>query len=234
MRDDRRASLIRRLVSLYPRAWRVRYGEEFSTLLAETPLTFRRIVDVSAAALRERARSAVGLGACTTTWQRAYGAYRRSLLRALAVAVLTSTAGVVLGAWLLRHGWTDDNIPDWFFVVLLWPCIRGLGIITAFKRRSRWEVRPAELAVLVPMMVLSVAVSRLNQHCYGPPALCAINKWTQVVYMGPMWTVWLVNSTPRQMRIWRIRFKLAAHRARLERRRGVSPTPIGLGLWRVP
>ena len=85
MRDDRRASLIRRLVGVYPRAWRARYGEEFSTLLSETPLTIRRLVDVIAAALRERARSAVGLGTRTTTWQRMYGAYRRNLLRALGV-----------------------------------------------------------------------------------------------------------------------------------------------------
>ena len=51
MRSDRFA---RALLRLYPRAWRARYGEEFSALVNESPVTPRVVVDVCLAALVER------------------------------------------------------------------------------------------------------------------------------------------------------------------------------------
>lgn len=48
----RRAS--RFLISLYPRAWRARYAEEFEAFLTHEEVGFREIVDVVCCALRER------------------------------------------------------------------------------------------------------------------------------------------------------------------------------------
>jgi hypothetical protein len=54
MRSDRVA---RRLLGLYPRAWRARYGDEFLALVEDQGLSWRGVVDVVAAASVERARA---------------------------------------------------------------------------------------------------------------------------------------------------------------------------------
>jgi len=43
--------MMKKLVSLYPRAWRARYGEEFLALLDEQPATPRVVVDLLRGAL---------------------------------------------------------------------------------------------------------------------------------------------------------------------------------------
>jgi hypothetical protein len=42
---------LRRLLVLYPEAWRRRYGDEFAALLEQTPLTFRTLFDVGVSAV---------------------------------------------------------------------------------------------------------------------------------------------------------------------------------------
>jgi hypothetical protein len=54
--------MIRLLVTLYPRKWRVTFGDEFAALLEETRLTPRAVVDVVASAGRVRAASHRRLG----------------------------------------------------------------------------------------------------------------------------------------------------------------------------
>ena len=44
---------VRRLISVYPRAWKARYGEEFAVLLEEHSLTLATVVDVCGWAIRE-------------------------------------------------------------------------------------------------------------------------------------------------------------------------------------
>jgi hypothetical protein len=48
------SGLARWLVRLYPRAWRERYGEEFSALLQDSPGGLRAVLNVLSSALRER------------------------------------------------------------------------------------------------------------------------------------------------------------------------------------
>jgi hypothetical protein len=43
--------LLRRLIVLYPTAWRRRYGDEFEALLEQTPFTFRTLFDVGVSAV---------------------------------------------------------------------------------------------------------------------------------------------------------------------------------------
>ena len=42
---------VERLLRLYPRAWRERYGTEFADLVGERPLTFQQTVDILAGAI---------------------------------------------------------------------------------------------------------------------------------------------------------------------------------------
>lgn len=59
-----------RLVALYPAAWRVRYGDEFSELLAAQPLTLSLLADVATGAIDahlHRAPAAAGAHGDTMT-----------------------------------------------------------------------------------------------------------------------------------------------------------------------
>jgi hypothetical protein len=62
MTSDRRFGALRRLVRLYPRAWRERYGEEFSALLEQSDVTWRVRFDVLSGATREWVRAVVHPG----------------------------------------------------------------------------------------------------------------------------------------------------------------------------
>jgi hypothetical protein len=57
MRSDRFA---RRLLRLYPRSWRDRYGDELLALIEDSGLTWRKTANIVAVAIWERVRSAVG------------------------------------------------------------------------------------------------------------------------------------------------------------------------------
>jgi predicted permease len=51
---------VRRLLALYPRAWRERYGEEFAALLESHPTTLRIVADVIGGAIAAQARAVTG------------------------------------------------------------------------------------------------------------------------------------------------------------------------------
>jgi hypothetical protein len=53
-----KARLARWLTSLYPQAWRARYGNEFTKFLEEQPATLPAILDVIGSALLEQFRAA--------------------------------------------------------------------------------------------------------------------------------------------------------------------------------
>ena len=80
-----KTSVARRLVRLYPRAWRTRYEEEFFALLdARGHLTLSDAFDVLRAALRERGRSLVRLAETEPADLR--GLRRQAWLQLLGVA----------------------------------------------------------------------------------------------------------------------------------------------------
>ena len=53
--------LARRLLLIYPRIWRDRYGDEFLALVADTGLTWRGALDIAVAASVERGRHLLAL-----------------------------------------------------------------------------------------------------------------------------------------------------------------------------
>lgn len=113
------------LLTLCPRQWRARYGDEFAALLQDTPLTLAVVIDVLrlAVGLRFRARPWIAqfAGSAFATAAMEAAAVRTGLtdnilwapttpLRALAlVAVLTPTALVVGSATTRRVRLREDE-----------------------------------------------------------------------------------------------------------------------------
>jgi hypothetical protein len=119
---------VRRLVRLYPRLWRDRYGEEFTALLAGSPRTWRTAADIVLGALDAHKRN---------------GGKR---MRRLIPWTLLVLVAAVLG-WLNYHS-SDDVQPvaaglllagfgfsfwrprlAWLFVAVLWLAIPISGVV---------------------------------------------------------------------------------------------------------
>jgi hypothetical protein len=79
---DRR--LARRLIALYPRAWRSRYGDEFAAFLEDSPSTLASITNVIGSAIRERA---CGAKFSVDTRQRSLALMTYAYLSAVAAGV---------------------------------------------------------------------------------------------------------------------------------------------------
>jgi hypothetical protein len=116
------------LLRLYPRAWRERYGEEFSDLLEASPANWHTVVDTARGAADARRRE----GGFT--------------MRRLIPAVLLVVVMAVIG-WLNYHA-SDDVQPVaaalllagfgftfwrprliWLFIPLLWVAVPASSIV---------------------------------------------------------------------------------------------------------
>ena len=107
------------LLRLYPRAWRERYGEEFSELLASRRLSIQLVVDVLAGALDARFEpQAIPRPAITTTpgdtmtttkWRCISGcqATRRDSL--LGAGTMLGVTALLTAAWMALHAKLGDN-----------------------------------------------------------------------------------------------------------------------------
>lgn len=97
--------LARMLVSLYPHAWRDRYGAEFEALLEESPSEFGAALDVIVSALGERVSPTIGgsMTAEVSQWQ-SWGARAPWLLFGVAPLVLLAAAYSV-ALLILWSGW---------------------------------------------------------------------------------------------------------------------------------
>ena len=107
-----------RLLRLYPRAWRERYGDEFLEFVGPEPLRARQVIDIVSGAIdahlsREVRRSTApnGGGALMLTTLKAACARpgpvmtRRDGVIGAAVMILSSLIFVALGTYLKRQGW---------------------------------------------------------------------------------------------------------------------------------
>lgn len=118
------ANAARRLLALYPRAWRDRYGEEFLELLGDERLTFTQVVNIVSGAIdarvspevrastaHQRALAPQGGSAVITTlkrmcaYDRAFRYTTRDGLIAAAVMIISTVVLAFGGAYLRRHGW---------------------------------------------------------------------------------------------------------------------------------
>jgi hypothetical protein len=109
-----------RLLRLYPRAWRERYGEEFLEFVGPGRLRPQQVIDIVSGAIdahlsREVRRSTAPSGegaimltalkvACAQTSPRIT---RRDGLFGAAAMILGTIAIVAAGTWAKRQGWAD-------------------------------------------------------------------------------------------------------------------------------
>jgi hypothetical protein len=135
---------VRRLLRLYPRSWRERYGDEFDALLADSRGGPRLLLDVARAAFDERIR-------------------RGDLeMRRLLPWALLAISEVVIG-WMNFHA-ADDVQPvaaalllagfgfgyyrprqAWLFAGLLWLAIPISGIYADAVNYHPGQLKPAPL-----------------------------------------------------------------------------------------
>jgi hypothetical protein len=120
-RSEKRA---RRLLRWYPRAWRERYGDEFSELLladiAERPRSWSRALDVA----RSGASARVGLGGAVHSGAR------------LAVFVCSASAFVLFGAaiWAqlaIGWQWSRPATPATAATIVAMSCLLGVFAVLA-------------------------------------------------------------------------------------------------------
>jgi hypothetical protein len=121
------AKTARRLLALYPRAWRERYGDEFLELVGDEPLSVTQVINIVSGAIDARVSPGVRAstakrngalvpqGATTTMTllksicvhdKRAPFSRRDSLIGA-AVLIVTTFVLAFGGVYLRRHGWPD-------------------------------------------------------------------------------------------------------------------------------
>lgn len=131
MPDDR---LARRLLHIYPRTWRDRYGDEFLALVADTGLTWRGAVDIAAAALVQRSRYwwMLSLGrvkqdiAPGTTFGPANAREAGQMLAEVAVALaMMAVTVVVLGGLGVVPSWESNGISN--IAALMWAAQIWIG-----------------------------------------------------------------------------------------------------------
>jgi hypothetical protein len=147
---------VRRLLHLYPRRWRERYGEEFDALLADSPGGPRLLLDVARGAFDERLRKG-----------------DLDMKRLLPWALLAASE-VVIG-WMNFHA-SDDVQPvaaalllagfgfgyykprqAWLFAGLVWLAIPISGICADAVNYHPGQLKPApiytSLIALIPALL---------------------------------------------------------------------------------
>lgn len=137
--------MIRLLLSLYPRTWRERYGEELSDLIDEAGLTPRVALDVVRGAAAERATTA-------------------------RLALAGGGTMVIGPAWRHPQVWAGAALlvlaPTMAFVLLSILAYQpgATGLITLMEPVTRWmqSVRVIDLILVVsPVIALLIAVAPL-------------------------------------------------------------------------
>jgi hypothetical protein len=113
-----------RLLRLYPRGWRERYGEEFLAMLGATPLQAQQVIDIVSGAidawLSSDVRGATRVATSSSggvTMVKAISICQRNQQRyttrdgliSAGVMLAVSAVFVVIGMALRRSGWTESS-----------------------------------------------------------------------------------------------------------------------------
>jgi hypothetical protein len=122
--------MIALLLRLYPARWRTRYGDEFTTLLAERTLGPFDVADVLLGAVDAHLHLR-GLGS--------FSEHRRGFPMSLRIGGLAAFAGgaLVLTGWVWAGVDPADSDPGfWFFFAGLIALLVGLTGLSAFQART--------------------------------------------------------------------------------------------------
>ena len=164
---------LRRLLVLYPAAWRRRYGEEFAALLEQTPLTFRTLFDVGVSAVDAHLNPTAPM----RKWPFMFERLRASELAVFAGWILFVVSGLGFakmtenwnllpspGGDSLAIGLAYDAVILGAAVALLGVLVAGVpiawAILRAALRERHWRliamfaVPPASLAIWIGLTLL--------------------------------------------------------------------------------
>jgi hypothetical protein len=157
---------LRRMVRLYPRAWRERYGEEFGALLEERRASLSDVCDVALGALDARLFPQVVQGRSVT---RMVGRMRRSILLVLWAWVGVVAAGVGFQKMTEYEdfvraaresapvGWAFDAVVVGALVALAAVLVGGIPIVFA-AARDALDHRRKDVPLLLCVPPLSLAI----------------------------------------------------------------------------
>jgi len=120
---------MRRLLRLYPRDWRDRYGDEVSDLLARSDRPRRDTIDLVMCALSER------LGRLARRRKET----PMKLRVTAAVLVALGVAGAIWSTPQLMHGWREIPQHWWSAGATLLPLAAGLVLALVAWRSSRTD-----------------------------------------------------------------------------------------------
>ena len=154
-----------RLLRLYPRAWRARYGDEFLAMFGDTPLRFSQTLDIIAGAVDARWSSDVRVSTGNTAVSTTGGttvieALRRSCttkmppltfrdhMRGAAIIVFGSVVLSIVGIMFRRNGF--DQTGE-FFKALAFPGSLVLSSHATYMKNYSWK---AQVAVLETTLLL--------------------------------------------------------------------------------
>ena len=154
----------RRLLRLYPRAWRERYGDEFLALVGEEQLSLRHTVDIVAGAIDarlsrsasppDRASASVSGGDAAMSALRARICEKpfttRDSLLGAAIVIGVSLAGVVVSNALEGRGYAAAGEA-----VALFCTTGGLLISMPFWLTKKQSARAQAVVVGVPLVLLA-------------------------------------------------------------------------------
>jgi hypothetical protein len=150
-----RQRIARRLVGLYPRAWRARYEQELLALIEETPITFGVVVDLLAGAARQRMWTIISvIDAPPVSDGRELV---RDWIAPLSATLLLWLSGRLLGAGLVSLGFRTP-VP---YLSAASCVLLSSRVIVASVRRSRPFRRAVVRGVcLLPTELLRFTLSR--------------------------------------------------------------------------
>jgi len=137
-----------RLLRLYPRDWRERYGDEFLTLLESEPVGLRVVADVALAAARERVR------VMTPGLLRFAGLYALIWL-----AVLGMQEMLTFGASRPRLHFFDGAEQARFLATFLWSALVARFVDSQLLSRRRQPASRTFVQVLGALESLAAVVA---------------------------------------------------------------------------
>lgn len=219
------ADVARRLVRLYPPAWRARYEQEFLALLdAHEPPTWRDGIDILGAAGREWGRFLVGLP--TREPASDLKGLRRQwwidfLLVGICAELIDLAARSIAG--LMPAGvFAGAHAPLLFIQAAV-----GFRYAFVFRdpRRPISHVGPRELATWAGVMLVAAVLAHLDPQ---PSSLAIDSVWlrfsSRPAFSLYLSCLFLMYSTPSAT----LRAQRQQDLLKRRRRDSVSPSPLGL------
>lgn len=156
-----------RLLRLYPRAWRERYGEEFLELVGQEPLRFGLVVNIVAGALDARMSrqrpaipegttaglqgGAIVMNALRMSCRRSAKLSRRDSFSGSAVILGVSLFSAIAGVWLKRAGYDTVSLT-----VLTFGFPVSMLVSMPFTYLKGQPLRTQAAMIGVPMVILVV------------------------------------------------------------------------------